>query len=141
MNNTTPMQRLLTTLSLCASLILTGCSVPKLPGQYIIDIQQGNVLSQEAVAKLKHGMTKSQVRFALGTPLLVDVFHQDRWDYVYSIQRGGKERQQRHLSLFFEDDKLTRIEGDVQAAAAAGEPAEAAPSDPTSEAAVPIPLP
>lgn len=128
------MQKLLTTLALCASLILAGCSTVSLPGQYKIDIQQGNVISQEAVAKLKPGMTKSQVRFALGTPLLIDVFHQDRWDYIYSIQRGGKERQQRHLSLFFADDKLTRIEGDVQ-------PAAASPSQPGTDAAVPIPLP
>ncbi|MDA1108167.1 MAG: outer membrane protein assembly factor BamE [Proteobacteria bacterium] len=137
------MQKLLTTLALCATLILAGCSTASIPGQYKIDIQQGNVISQEAVAKLKPGMTKSQVRFALGTPLLVDVFHQDRWDYIYSIQRGGQERQQRHLSLFFADDKLTRIEGDVQPAAK-GEPSVAspsAPSQPGTDAAVPVPLP
>lgn len=134
------MQKLLTTLALCASLILAGCSTVKIPGQYKIDIQQGNVISQEAVAKLKPGMTKSQVRFALGTPLLIDVFHQDRWDYIYSIQRGGQERQQRHLSLFFADDKLTRIEGDVQPAAK-GESSAATPAPSGADAAVPIPLP
>ena len=137
MNNSTPLQKLLTTLALCASLLVAGCSTVKLPGQYKIDIQQGNVISQEAVAKLKPGMTKSQVRFALGTPLLVDVFHQDRWDYIYSIQRGGKERQQRRLSIFFADDKLTHIEGDVQPAAST----VSSPSAPGTEAAVPIPLP
>ncbi len=135
MNKLIPMQKLLTTLALCASLMSAACSIPSLPGQYKIDIQQGNVISQEAVAKLKPGMTKSQVRFALGTPLLVDVFHQDRWDYIYSIQRGGAERQQRHLSLFFADDKLSRIEGDVQA----GGPAAAPPAQPGTDTAVPIP--
>ncbi len=137
MNNSTPLQKLLTTVALCASLLVAGCSTVKLPGQYKIDIQQGNVISQEAVAKLKPGMTKSQVRFALGTPLLVDVFHQDRWDYIYSIQRDGKERQQRRLSIFFADDKLTHIEGDVQPAAST----VPSPSAPGTEAAVPIPLP
>lgn len=107
------MQNLLITIALCASLIVTGCSVISMPGAYKIDIQQGNVITQEMVEKLKPGMSKSQVRFALGTPLLVDVFHQDRWDYVYSIQKGGNERQQRRLALFFENDQLTRIEGDI----------------------------
>lgn len=107
------MQKLLITIALCASLIVTGCSVISMPGAYKIDIQQGNVITQEMVEKLKPGMSKSQVRFALGTPLLVDVFHQDRWDYVYSIQKGGNERQQRRLALFFENDQLARIEGDI----------------------------
>ncbi|MDP1707561.1 MAG: outer membrane protein assembly factor BamE [Gammaproteobacteria bacterium] len=115
------MQKLLITTVLCASLILAGCSSVSIPGAYKIDIQQGNVITQEMVEKLKHGMSKNQVRFALGTPLLIDVFHQDRWDYVYSIQKGGQDRQQRRLALFFENDQLIRIEGDV--APAQGEPA------------------
>lgn len=113
MRTPAPMQKLLITAALYASLILTGCSAISIPGAYKIDIQQGNVITQEMVEKLKPGMSKSQVRFALGTPLLIDVFHQDRWDYLYSIQKGGQERQQRRLALFFENDQLARIEGDI----------------------------
>ena len=63
-------------------LLLSGCSyIPTLP--YKIDIQQGNVVTEEMVEKLKPGMSRSQVRFVLGTPLITDVFHADRWDYFY----------------------------------------------------------
>jgi outer membrane protein assembly factor BamE len=93
-----------------------GCQqVPMLPGltPHKIDIQQGNVLTQDMVAKLKPGMSRNQVRFALGTPLVVDPFHADRWDYVYVLQKKGKVVEQRRIIVVFEDDRLTRIEGDV----------------------------
>ncbi|MEW6354552.1 MAG: outer membrane protein assembly factor BamE [Pseudomonadota bacterium] len=108
------MQKILISSALAASLILPACSSLHVPGVHRIDIQQGNVITQEMVDKLKPGMDKNQVRFALGTPTIVDVFHQERWDYVYSFQPGGGERQQRHLALFFDGDRLVRIEGDVQ---------------------------
>lgn len=91
---------------------------------YRIDIQQGNFVSQEMVAQLKRGMTRDQVRFVLGTPLVTDVFHANRWDYVYLLDRPGQPRVQRRLAVFFEDDKLARVEGDVVAAAAGTEPAQ-----------------
>src|SRR3990170_4201353 len=69
---------------LAAATLLAGCVSP-----YKIDVQQGNVVSQEMLEKLKPGMTKSQVRFALGTPLIADSFHPDRWDYFYSLKKGG----------------------------------------------------
>jgi outer membrane protein assembly factor BamE len=86
-----------------------------LPGlsPYKIDIQQGNVVTQDMVAKLKPGMTRSQVRFALGTPLVVDPFHPERWDYVYVLQKKGKTVEQRRIIVVFKDDLLTHIEGDV----------------------------
>jgi outer membrane protein assembly factor BamE len=90
---------------------------------YRIDIQQGNFVSQEMVAQLKRGMTKEQVRFVLGTPLVTDIFHADRWDYVYLLDRPGQPRVQRRLAVFFEGDRLSRLEGDVVAAAGAAEPA------------------
>jgi outer membrane protein assembly factor BamE len=90
---------------------------------YRIDIQQGNFVSQEMVAQLKRGMTKEQVRFVLGTPLVTDIFHAERWDYVYLLDRPGEPRVQRRLAVFFEDDRLARVEGDVVAAADAAEPA------------------
>jgi len=98
-------------------LLLAGCSsVPSIPGlsTYKIDIQQGNYVTQAMVSKLKPGMTRSQVRFALGTPLVVDLFRTDRWDYVYVYQKRGVITEYRKLAVFFEDDKLLRVEGDVK---------------------------
>ena len=97
-------------------ILVTGCSyVPMLPGlsPYKIDIQQGNYVTQDMISKLKPGMSKSQVRFALGTPLVVDPFHADRWDYVYVLQKRGRVIEQRRIVVLFQDDKLTRIDGDV----------------------------
>ena len=96
--------------------ILGACQqVPMLPGltPYRIDIQQGNVVTQDMVARLKPGMTRQQVRFALGTPPIVDPFHHDRWDYVYYYNKGGKIVEHRRLVLLFDDDTLKRIDGDV----------------------------
>jgi len=109
--------------------LLPACSgVPALPGisPYKIDVQQGNYVNQEMVAKLKPGMTRSQVRFILGTPLVVDVFRTNRWDYVYVYEKAGRLAEHRKLTVIFEDDRLARIEGDV-IAAGAGKPAAAAP--------------
>ena len=79
-----------------------------------MEIQQGNFVTQEMIAQLKPGMTRDQVRFALGTPLVADMFHADRWDYVYAREpMGGGPVTQRRFALFFEDSKLMRIEGDV----------------------------
>ena len=120
------MQKLLIYWVFGASLILTACSsgrdpyapqrslLDRLPLVYRIDIQQGNVLEQNVVNRLEPDLSKNQVNYLMGTPLLVDVFHQDRWDYVYSIRRGNKPREQERISLFFEDDRLVRIEGDLR---------------------------
>lgn len=83
---------------------------------YKADIQQGNAISQDMLARLKPGMTPSQVRFVLGTPLLVDPFRNNRWDYVYRLERGGKLIESRRVTVVFENDKLKGIEGDVVAA-------------------------
>jgi outer membrane protein assembly factor BamE len=101
--------------------LIANCSfVPTIPGvtPYRIEIQQGNFISQEMVGQLKPGMSKEQVRLTLGTPLLNDVFHADRWDYVYWREKPGTKREQRKLTVFFEDGKLTRLDGDVVAAGA-----------------------
>lgn len=91
--------------------------MPTLPlgplAPYRMDIQQGNVVTQDMIEKVKPGMTRSQVRFALGTPLVVDAFHNDRWDYVYFFQKAGTVVEQRHIAVYFKDDRLSRIEGDV----------------------------
>lgn len=106
----------------CVVLLLAGCQqMPTLPGltPHRIDIQQGNYVTQDMVAKLKPGMTPSQVRFALGTPLIVDPFHKDRWDYVYVLQKKGRVVEERRIVVVFRDDRLERIEGDVKPAAGA----------------------
>jgi outer membrane protein assembly factor BamE len=78
---------------------------------YRMDIQQGNLLDLDQVEQLEVGMTRSQVRFLLGTPMVIDSFDADRWDYVYSLQRGrSRQVTRRHLIVWFEGDKVTRIE-------------------------------
>jgi outer membrane protein assembly factor BamE len=81
---------------------------------YVPDVQQGNVITQAMVNQLKVGMNRRQVQFILGTPLIMDPFHQDRWDYYYSLKRGKKYRAKRTLSLFFKGNELTEIRGNVR---------------------------
>lgn len=77
---------------------------------YRINVQQGNFLDPAALEQLAPGMTRSQVRFLLGTPMVSDVFDPDRWDYVFYLKRGRlQEAEQRKVTVFFEDDKVTRI--------------------------------
>ncbi len=102
--------------ALAVALLAAACSgVPVLPGftPYRMEIQQGNYVDQDMVSKLKTGMTRDQVRFVLGTPLVADVFHADRWDYVFVKDPQTGPAQERRLSVFFQDGKLTRVEGDV----------------------------
>ena len=77
-----------------------------------IDVQQGNYVTQDAVDKLKEGMSKSEVRQVLGTPLLNDVFHGNRWDYYFSNMKGRKAEDRKRFSVFFENDKVVRFGGD-----------------------------
>lgn len=86
------------------ALLSAGCSV------YKVDIQQGNTLEAEQVADLKPGMSREQVAFLLGTPLLRDPFHPDRWDYVFSFKPGGGEIRSQHLTLYFNGNTLARID-------------------------------
>jgi outer membrane protein assembly factor BamE len=81
---------------------------------YRPEVQQGNVVTQEMMDRIRVGMDKRQVRYALGSPMLVDVFHQDRWDYVYTMGRGSTPSEIKHSSLIFENDRLASIEGDLQ---------------------------
>ena len=102
---------LLPWLGACSSLPDVGAKL----SPYRVDVRQGNFVTQEMVAQLKPGLTKDQVRYLLGTPLVTDVFHVDRWDYVYRFQPGYGEITQRRLVVFFEEGKLVRIGGDVTA--------------------------
>ena len=101
-----------------AAALLPACKsveVPKVPGitPYRMVIQQGNFISQEMVSQLKPGMTREQVRFVLGTPLVTDIFHADRWDYVFFREMPNSKREQRNLSVVFENSKLARVLGDL----------------------------
>jgi outer membrane protein assembly factor BamE len=123
-------------LTLVVLLLLAGCSsVPSL--LYKIDIQQGNVITQEMVDKLKPGMTRSQVRFALGSPMISDAFHENRWDYVYRVDQKGQLVEQRNLTVFFEDDKLARMAGTFKSPLAFTQPQPAGLADQTA-ASVPL---
>ncbi len=123
---------------LIALLALSSCKqtpdLPSIISPYRIDIQQGNVVTQEMVDKLKAGQTRSQVRFVLGSPLVADMFHNDRWDYVYLMQKQGKPDERRRLTVMFDGDKLVRLEGDVVATDKVLAPAAAAPAKPAAAA-------
>ncbi len=118
----TPETRMLRTRLLLVALtgvLLAACSTkPSFINEYKIDVQQGNVLTQEMVAQLKPGQTKDQVRFLLGTPLIADIFHQQRWDYVYRYQSGqtGKVESRKFAVFFDAQGRLTRVDGDVAVA-------------------------
>lgn len=128
------MQKLLIPGVLIASL-LTGCgSVDKLPFVHRIDVQQGNIVTQEMVDQLKPGMTKRQVQFTLGSPMIVDVFHQERWDYLYRMTPGKGAIEQKRVTLHFKDDALVQIEGDYRPNP---QPALAAASKPSTTVVVP----
>ena len=100
-------------------LLPIGCATSsdgtwKAPLVYRVDVQQGNVVDQAMINKLKPGMDKKQVKYIMGTPLITDTFHGNRWDYMYSFEPGRGGREQRRITLFFKEDKLDRVEGDIK---------------------------
>jgi outer membrane protein assembly factor BamE len=94
-------------LILAVLLPISACTMHK------IDIQQGNLVKESEVEQLEQGMTRRDVRYILGTPLVVDPFHQNRWDYFYSLNRRGEDVIKRRITVVFENDILVRIEGDI----------------------------
>ncbi|AXP06971.1 MULTISPECIES: outer membrane protein assembly factor BamE [Pseudomonas] len=133
---------LLTSFTFVGLLALAGCSFP---GVYKIDIQQGNVVTQDMIDQLRPGMTRRQVRFIMGNPLLTDTFHADRWDYLYSLQPGGGERQQERISVIFNsNDQLVSLSGDFMPGvsrdeAIMGKDSGTTVTDPTQNAEQPKP--
>ncbi len=126
------MQKLLISIAVIASLFSSGCStvgdglesassvtdwipdaLDKAPLIYRPTIQQGNVITQDQVNQLEPGMSRRQVRFVLGSPTLRDVFHDDRWDYPYTEGVGSTPQEFKYLSVFFENDQLVRVAGDL----------------------------
>jgi outer membrane protein assembly factor BamE len=99
---------------------------------YKLPIQQGNIVESESLTKLKAGMTKNQAVQVLGTPLLNDLFHANRWDYVHYLNKRGRMSEQKHVALIFEEEKLARLVGDgvpeLTPMAAPEEPAPVAPA-------------
>jgi outer membrane protein assembly factor BamE len=110
-------------IALALATLLAACSVVR---PYTLDIQQGVVLDQKMLARLKPGMTRNQVSLALGTPLLTDPLHADRWDYVYYTRTKGEIGQWRRLTVLFKEERLALVTGDVTVASAAA--AAAAPT-------------
>lgn len=114
------MRKLLTLIAIIASFLLVSCAgdpiVNRLPWVYRIEIQQGNVLKQDAINQLHTGMTRRQVQFIMGTPLIEDPFHANRWDYYYEYMPGtrgkGPKRSDR-LAVFFDGDKLVKLDGTI----------------------------
>ena len=99
---------------LVLSLLVTACS-PSLPSikPYKMPIQQGNLVTSKMMMQLKPGMTKTQVRFVMGTPLINDSFHKDQWDYFYQMEKDGAIIEKRRVILMFEKDLLAKVKGDV----------------------------
>lgn len=99
---------------------LGGCGFVGFPGVYKIDVEQGNLVMQDMVDQLQPGMSKRQVRFIMGSPLVEDTFNPDRWDYPYVIRNGQDVIRKASVSIFFEGDNLKRITGDYLPGWAAG---------------------
>tara|TARA_B100000927_G_scaffold287963_1_gene281752 strand:- start:2426 stop:2752 length:327 start_codon:yes stop_codon:yes gene_type:complete len=91
-------------------LLLSSCSIPRI---FQVVISQGNLVDQEMLDKLEVGMTESQVKFVMGTPLISDTFYPERWDYFTSVTQGDKTYTNQKITLFFEDNKLLRWEGKI----------------------------
>jgi outer membrane protein assembly factor BamE len=102
--------------------VLGGCSMSgwlesrSLPFFHRIDVQQGNVVTQDMLARLEYGMDRAKVRSIMGTSLVKDVFNQDRWDYIYTMKPSGEDQVERRVTLYFQDERLVRVAGDVKPA-------------------------
>jgi outer membrane protein assembly factor BamE len=93
---------------------ITACSSLRFPGVYRIKIEQGNYIEEEMVEQLVKGMTRRQVRYVMGSPLVKDSFNRERWDYYYTVSRNNEVLKEYQFSVFFEGDLLTRWEGDYE---------------------------
>jgi len=122
-------------LTLAACLCLQGCGY----FVYKMDVQQGNYVTQDVVARVKTGMTKAEVRQVLGTPLLSDPFHANRWDYYFSAEKGGRSQDRTQLSVFFENDRVVSVRGEGRPPAppSVGEATTAAQNPPAPPATPP----
>ena len=95
---------------LLSVLVLSSCSIPRI---FQVVISQGNLVDQEMLDKLEIGMTESQVKFVMGTPLISDTFHPNRWDYFTSVTQGENSYTNQKITLYFKDNKLVSWEGEI----------------------------
>ena len=110
MSQVSPLIRPLAVGCLLAGLIGCGSNIG-FPGVYRINVEQGNVVTEEMVDQLRPGLNRRQVRYIMGTPLIEDSFHEDRWDYRYTLRNGNETLTETQLTLWFEGDELVRVEG------------------------------
>lgn len=97
-----------------AAISASGCSLDALPFVYKPDVHQGMVINQDMVNQLRAGMSRRQVQFILGSPSITDTFHPDRWDYLQGRKSAGEAFESKRISVFFQDDRLVRVEGDLK---------------------------
>jgi outer membrane protein assembly factor BamE len=112
---------------------LSGCS-KDFHLVHKIDVQQGNVITQDELNLLEPGMTRRQVQYIMGSPMIADVFHQNRWDYMYLMEPGYGKATSEHVTLYFEEDALTRVEGSMH-------PQEINPDEPAPSRQVTLVVP
>jgi outer membrane protein assembly factor BamE len=106
----------------CSNFSMSDMSMPdlKMPESvpdlvHKVDIQQGNIINQDMINKLEPGMSQRQVRFIMGSPMISDTFHAGRWDYLYRMHKSGHAPSEtKRVSLYFDNNQLTRIEGDIR---------------------------
>lgn len=100
-------------LALSVAFSLSACSGVGFPGVYKIFVEQGNIVTEEMVAELKPEMTRRQVQFVLGTPIVEDTFNSNRWDYIYLLRIGDEVTKQSRLMVIFDGDRLVNVQGDL----------------------------
>ena len=103
---------------------ISACSAIGFPGVYRIDVEQGNIVDRDMADQLQPGMSRRQVRFILGTPLIEDSFNRDRWDYPYRLSNGVKTLYEARLTVIFDGDSLVEVRGDYVPVAFGGTPRE-----------------
>lgn len=94
--------------------IMLGCSNLQFPGIYRQPIEQGNIITQDMVDQLKPGMSRSQVEYIMGSPIIKDSFNENRWDYVYTLRKSDLSRDEKQLTVFFDNDKMKYFIGDFE---------------------------
>lgn len=120
-------------LALC--LILSGCSLTKLrlPRVHKLTVQQGNVITQDMIDKLKPGMSRSQVAYIMGEPIFRNPFNSQRWDFIYTIELPGVFADERRVSLYFYDGQLAYFTGDYAPTSAVAKPQSEVEGDTSTE--------
>lgn len=117
----------------CLLLTLAACSSLEFPGVYRLPIDQGNIITSEMIDQLEIGMSRSQVEYIMGTPMVRDTFSPNRWDYIYTLNKPGKPRERHQLTAYFEGDALVNFTTDVKASEAKPAPASTS-AEPTASA-------